>query len=70
MADNDHELYFETEFDRTVTHPDNDPADCDFEAYIDRDWTRAALGLGRYGFTKVAGTPEQPDGYWNGTYFG
>ena len=67
MPTNDHRLNFAGGV-RTRFHPALDRADCDFDAYTDRDWqTAPPAGDGDYLFTWHEGAEGQPEGYWNGT---
>ena len=67
MADNDHSLTFDGS-DRIISHPENDRDGCSFDDYVDRDWQQPLAGEGQYLFTFHEGGPDQPEGYWNGTY--
>lgn len=70
MPDLDHTLIIDAQGGRTIEHPDNDPAGCDFDAYVASDWSNPAMGASTWKFTHMPAGGDQPVPYWNGTYFG
>lgn len=62
-----HTLAIDAEGQREITHPDDDKPDCNFDAYVARDWTNAT---GSWAFVWHVGEEDQPEGYWNGRLIG
>lgn len=62
----DHAVVFTADGGHTTEHPDPDRDGCDFDAYVQRDWSEPQAP-GVWLFAWQPGDDTQPEGYWNGT---
>lgn len=58
----EHTAMFTMDGPQDIVHPDGEPSGCDFEDYLERDWSQAMqFFLGPWIFYREEG------GVWNGT---